>query len=388
MTRRRRGEGARGSGRALSATGRRPLGRARLPPSRWGRRWRRGGEWARGRRRWCRCSSEARRGPLALSRSMCRLIEQTLHFPLLLLAQLDRRSAPPAVRHHQPDADRHRRPAVGTATQDRAAFQPDFTWLARPRRQAGGRPRRRRRVAVGRQWRCRARAIGQIRQRLVPFQVKGGNSGCRLRGQRGLLSTGGFQRQKIKAELAGGEAVGQFRILRSSCHGTRHAAGHEGDANRGRWRARRIRRGHARRSQARLHSLIDPRNQRHRRAAARTISRRAPPSQVASKPVPVTFQPLAAGNPAAGLVRASGPGDAEGRSDLQVRKRDHRGLTQPSGRTGGRRWRSVKIAVHRRPDVRVSSDIRANSASRRSFRSLALWVTAAHVLAWVSDGPV
>src|SRR5687767_3207935 len=47
-----------------------------------------------------------------------RLGEEPLDLALLLLAEFDRSPAAPAVGQHEPIANRHRRPAIGTGAED------------------------------------------------------------------------------------------------------------------------------------------------------------------------------------------------------------------------------------------------------------------------------
>ena len=174
-----------------------------------GRRSRRSRIARRRRRRrltrgWRRC----RRFGSWSRRSRCRralaLLKQSLYLAFLLLGQLNRRPAAPAIGDHQPDANRHRRRAIGTSTKQGIAIQPD--------RPPNNRLLRRRRVPVA------VRRGLQIGQRRIRRQIQHRQRVFRRGRHRPSRQV---ERQKIEPHLAGAKAVLKLAVLRSCGHWAR-----------------------------------------------------------------------------------------------------------------------------------------------------------------------
>ena len=154
-----------------------------------------------------------RRGRQGERRCRCAvfpLFEQPHRFALLLLRQLDAGPAIPAVGSHQPEADGHRRPAVGAAhisTSPSSQSVPGERSTAACRSALRGRTRR-----AGPEKPGSGGASGSSNGALE-FRSMYGTLAAGWRAHRRPIRRGQLQREIVKADLLRPEAMLQLRIL-------------------------------------------------------------------------------------------------------------------------------------------------------------------------------
>jgi hypothetical protein len=148
------------------------------------------------------------------------LSQNLLDLPLLFLAQLDRGPAPPAVGHHQPEADRHRRAAIGAGAENDVAVEPDLTRRTPIRRASGARGRAR---GVSRRG-IRGRGFDSRRQGSI--RLESNDRHFRRRACRDAGTGRQLQRQEVMPYAQRPEAVLQLAVgPRRSGIRRSHAAG-------------------------------------------------------------------------------------------------------------------------------------------------------------------